>query len=63
MYLGVVYTCSFLSSFLFVFTHCTAVALATHTRTHSFRIGGRGFSENEAGFISEANEKRLCGFN
>lgn len=41
----------FLSTFLFVFTKCTAVALAT------YRIGGRGFSENEAGFISEANEK------
>lgn len=38
-------------SFFFVFTKCTAVTLAT------YRIGGRGFSENEAGFISEANEK------
>lgn len=35
MYLRVVYTHSFLSSFRFVFTHCTAVALVTHTHTHS----------------------------
>ena len=50
IYLSVMCWCSFCRYF-FLFSPTVQQQLWPH------RTGGRGFSENEAGFISEANEK------